>query len=46
MKKIVLIIDDNAMVRQTLEDRVESMGFDYDSADCQAVATDLLQKRR
>jgi len=46
MKKIVLIIDDNAMVRQTLEDRIESMGFDYDSADCQAVATDYLQKRK
>ena len=45
MKKIVLIIDDNAMVRQTLEDRIESMGFDYDSADCQTAATDLLQKR-
>ncbi len=45
MKKIVLIIDDNAMVRQTLEDRIESMGFDFDSADCQTAATDLLQKR-
>jgi DNA-binding response OmpR family regulator len=45
MKKIVLIIDDNAMVRQALEDRIESMGFDFDSADCQTAATDLLQKR-
>jgi DNA-binding response OmpR family regulator len=45
MKKIVLIIDDNAMVRQTLEDRIESMGFDFDSADCQTAAMDLMQKR-
>lgn len=46
MKKTVLIIDDNDKVRQTLEDRIESMGFDFDSADCQIAATDLLQKRR
>jgi DNA-binding response OmpR family regulator len=46
MKKTVLIIDDNEKVLRTLEDRIESMGFDFDSADCQAAATALLQKRR
>ncbi len=46
MKKTVLIIDDNDKVRQTLEDRIESMGFDFDSADCQAAAMTMLQKRR
>lgn len=46
MKKIVLIIDDNDKVRQTLEDRIVSMGFDFDPADCQMVAMSLLQKRR
>lgn len=46
MKKTILIIDDNDKVRQTLEYRIESMGFDLDSADCQTAATALLQKRR
>lgn len=46
MKKIVLIIDDNDKVRQALEDRIVSMRFDFDSADCQMAATSLLQKRR
>lgn len=46
MKKTVLIIDDNDRVLRTLEDRIESMGFDFDSADCQVAATALLQKRR
>jgi CheY-like chemotaxis protein len=46
MKKTVLIIDDNDKVLRTLEDRIESMGFDFDSADCQVAATALLQKRR
>ena len=46
MKKTVLIIDDNDKVLRTLEDRIESMGFDFDSADCQTAATALLQKRR
>ena len=46
MKKIVLIIDDNAKVRLTLEDRIESLGYDFDSAGCQTTATALLHKRR
>lgn len=45
MKKTVLIIDDNDKVLRTLEDRIESMGFDFDTADCQTAATALLQKR-
>lgn len=46
MKKIVLIIDDNTKVRQTLEDRIESIGYDFDSAGCQTTATTFLHKRR
>jgi DNA-binding response OmpR family regulator len=46
MKKRVLIIDDNTKVRQTLEDRIVSLGYDFDSAGCQTTATGFLQKRR
>lgn len=46
MKKRVLIIDDNIKVRQTMEDRIESLGYDFDSAGCQTTATVFLQKRR
>lgn len=46
MKKRVLIIDDDQAIREVLEDRMESAGFDFDSAGSQTEAVDHLRKRR
>ncbi len=46
MKKTVLIIDDDPAIRQMLEDRMDSAGFDHDSADSQVEAVECLQKHR
>ena len=46
MKKSVLIIDDDPAIRQVLEDRMDSAGFDHDSADSQVAAVECLQKHR
>lgn len=46
MKKVVLIIDDDAAIREVLTDRIESMGYDHEQADSQNAATELLRKRR
>ena len=43
---MVLIIDDDESLRNALADRIESMGFDHESADSQHSATELLRKRR
>lgn len=46
MKKVVLIIDDDTAIREVLSDRIESMGYDYEQADSQNAATELLRRRR
>ena len=46
MKTIGLIIEDDTGIREVLEDRLDSMGFDTQTAGSQAEAMEHLQKRR
>ena len=46
MKTIGLIIEDDTGIREVLEDRLDSMGFDSHTAGSQAEAMEHLQKRR
>jgi CheY-like chemotaxis protein len=46
MKKVVLIIDDDAAMRQALADRLESAGYDFDSSESQVEAMEFLSKQR
>ena len=46
MKKVVLIIDDDAAMRQALADRLESAGYDFDSSESQVEAMEFLCKQR
>jgi CheY-like chemotaxis protein/biotin operon repressor len=46
MKKVVLIIDDDAAIRQALADRLESAGYDFDLSESQVEAMEFLGKQR
>ena len=46
MKTIGLIIDDDDAIRETLEDRLDSMGFDFHSSGSQVEAAERLKKTK
>lgn len=46
MKTIGLIIEDDTGIREVLEDRLDSMGFDFHSVGSQTEAMEHFQKRR
>ena len=46
MKPVALIVDDHPSIREVLEDRMEALGHDHDSAGTQEEARGFFQHRR